>query len=79
MAILDDLKDIIVDILDVQAQEITEESKLVEDLKADSLDIVEMLMQIEDKFGLQIPESTAEDFKTVKDVVDYLEKRLQEK
>ena len=79
MAILDDLKDIIVDILDVQAQEITEESKLVEDLKADTLDIVEMLMQIEDKFGLQIPESTAEDFKTVKDVVDYLEKRLQEK
>lgn len=79
MAILKDVKDIIVDILDVPVENITEDSKLVDDLEADSLDIVEMLMQMEDKFGLQIPESTAEDFKTVKDVVDYLEKRLQEK
>ncbi|NLB18525.1 MAG: acyl carrier protein [Syntrophomonadaceae bacterium] len=79
MAILKKDKDIIVDILVVAVENITEDSKLVADLEADSLDIVEMLMQMEDKFGLQIPESTAEDFKTVKDVVDYLEKRLQEK
>jgi len=79
MSVLESVKEIIVDILDVPAEEIRPDSRLAEDLKADSLDIVEMLMQMEDKFGLQIPESTAENLKTVKDVVEYLEKRLQEK
>jgi acyl carrier protein len=79
MSVLDGVKEIIVEILDIPMEEIKPESSLAEDLEADSLDIVEMLMQLEDNFGLQIPESIAEDLKTVKDVVEYLEKRLQEK
>lgn len=79
MSVFAGVKEIIVDILDVPEEEIKLESNLADDLKADSLDVVEMLMQLEDKFGLQIPESTAENLKTVKDVVEYLEKRLQEK
>jgi len=79
VSVFEGVKEIIVEILDVAPEDITLESKLVEDLEADSLDIVEMVMQLEDKFGLQIPESAFEDLKTVKDVVEYLEKRLQEK
>lgn len=79
MSVLNGVKEIINEILDIPIEEIKLESNLAEDLEADSLDIVEMLMQLEDKFGLQIPESTAENLKTVKDVVEYLEKRLQEK
>lgn len=79
MSVLDGVKQIINEILDIPVEEIKPESNLVDDLEADSLDIVEMVMQLEDKFGLQIPESTAEDLKTVKDVVEYLEKRLKEK
>lgn len=79
MSVFDSVKEVIVEILDVPPEDIKDESKLVEDLEADSLDIVEMVMQLEDKFGLQIPESAFDDLKTVKDVVEYLEKRLQEK
>ncbi|MGI6513632.1 MAG: acyl carrier protein [Syntrophomonadales bacterium] len=76
MSVFDSVKEVIVEILDVPPEDIKHESKLVEDLEADSLDIVEMVMQLEDKFGLQIPESAFDDLKTVKDVVEYLEKRL---
>ncbi|MGE5544938.1 MAG: acyl carrier protein [Bacillota bacterium] len=79
MSVLDGVKEIINEVLDIPLEEINLESNLTDDLKADSLDIVEMLMQMEDKFGLHIPESAAENLKTVKDVVEYLEKRLQEK
>ena len=79
MSVFDSVKEVIVEILDVPPEDIKHESKLVEDLEADSLDIVEMVMQLEDKFCLQIPESAFDDLKTVKDVVEYLEKSFLEK
>jgi acyl carrier protein len=79
MSVFEVLKEIIVEVLDIPAEEIKLESNLAEDLEADSLDVVEMLMQLEDKYDIQIPEEIAENLKTVKDVVDYLDKVLQEK
>jgi acyl carrier protein len=79
MSVFDVVKEIIVDVLDVPADQITMESNLADDLEADSLDVVEMLMQLEDKYGFQIPEEVAENLKTVKDIVEYLEKSLKEK
>jgi acyl carrier protein len=79
MTVFNVVKEIIVDVLDVPADQITMESSLADDLEADSLDVVEMLMQLEDKYGFQIPEEVAENLKTVKDIVEYLEKSLKEK
>jgi len=54
--------------------EVKPESRFVEDLGADSLDVVEMIMALEEKFEIEIPDSEAENIKTVQDVVDYIEK-----
>lgn len=53
---------------------ITRESSLVGDLEADSLDAVQVVMEIEDAFGVEIPDSVAEGFKNIGDIVDYVEK-----
>lgn len=79
MSVFETIKEIIVEVLDVPAGEITLEASFADDLEADSLDIVEMLMLLEEKYDIEIPDETAEKMKTVKDVVEYLEKRLQEK
>lgn len=76
MSVFDELKKIIVEIKDIPESDIKLESSFVDDLDADSLDIVEMLMLLEEKFDMQIPEEAAEKMKTVKDVVDYIEARL---
>lgn len=78
MSVFEVLKEIIVEVLDIPADEITLESSFADDLEADSLDVVEMLMLLEEKYDLEIPEEVAENMKKVKDVVEYLEKRLQE-
>lgn len=70
---LDKIKEIIVDQLGVDADRITLESNFVEDLEADSLDTVELIMSFEEEFGVEIPDTEAEKIKTVKDVVDYIE------
>ena len=57
----------------VEASKITAGTNFVEDLNLDSLDIVELMMKMEDDFGIEIPEEDAEGLKTVKDVVSYLE------
>lgn len=57
----------------VEASKISAETNFVEDLNLDSLDIVELMMKMEDDFGIEIPEEDAEGLKTVKDVVSYLE------
>ena len=51
------------------------DTSFIDDLKLDSLDIVELMMKMEDEFGIEIPEEDAENLKTVKDVVSYLETR----
>jgi len=60
--------------LNVSPEEVKPESKFVEDLGADSLDVVELIMALEEKFEIQIPDSEAEKIQTVKDIVDYIEK-----
>ncbi|NPA55121.1 MAG: acyl carrier protein [Epsilonproteobacteria bacterium] len=74
MAIFDDVKEVIVEQLNVNPDEVKLESNFVEDLGADSLDVVELVMALEEKFEIEIPDSEAEKIQTVKDVVEYIEK-----
>ncbi|WDV47662.1 acyl carrier protein [Clostridiaceae bacterium M8S5] len=60
--------------LSVPAEDITLETSLQNDLEADSLDIVELIMAIEDEFNIEISDDEAESIKTVKDAVEYIEK-----
>lgn len=76
MSVFETVKAIIVEILDINPDEVTMEAHFTNDLDASSLDVVEMLMLLEEKYELQIPEDTAEAMKTVKDVVVFLEERL---
>jgi acyl carrier protein len=73
MAIFDEVKEVIVEQLNVNEDEVKLESNFVEDLGADSLDVVELVMALEEKFEIEIPDSEAEKIATVKDVVDYIE------
>lgn len=66
------LKEIIVDQLSVDEERIKAESSFIEDLGADSLDIVELVMTMEEKFDLEIPDEDAETLKTVGDALTYL-------
>lgn len=67
------LKTIVVDQLGVNEENVTMEATFVDDLAADSLDIVELVMTIEEKFDLEIPDSDAEKIVTISDVVKYIE------
>nr|WP_173391322.1 MULTISPECIES: acyl carrier protein [unclassified Lebetimonas] len=74
MALFDEVKEVIVEQLNVSPEEVKPEARFVEDLGADSLDVVEMIMALEEKFEIEIPDSEAEKIQTVQDVVDYIEK-----
>ncbi|HHZ18242.1 MAG TPA: acyl carrier protein [Acholeplasmataceae bacterium] len=63
--------------LNFNEDDITLESKLSEDLGADSLDAVELIMAIEDEFGIQVSDEAAQKIRTVKDIVDYLDGKAQ--
>jgi acyl carrier protein len=69
----DKLKEILVDVLGVKAEDVKAESRFVEDLGADSLDLVELIMSFEDKFGVEISDEAAEKLIIVKDVLDFIE------
>ena len=71
---MDKVKQIIKDQLGVEEAEITAAASFVDDLGADSLDRVELIMKFEEDFGLEIPDEQAETIKTVQDAVDYIEK-----
>ncbi|MDD2653337.1 MAG: acyl carrier protein [Sulfurimonas sp.] len=75
MALLDDIKAVVVEQLSVSADEVKEDSKFVEDLGADSLDVVELVMALEEKFDIEIPDDEAEKIRTVQDVVNYIESK----
>ncbi|MBA3063558.1 acyl carrier protein [bacterium] len=74
MESIDRVKKIIVDQLGVDESKITEDSSFVDDLGADSLDIVELIMAFEEEFDIEIPDEDAEKIKTVGDAVKYLNK-----
>ncbi len=76
MLVFEELKKIIAEIKDIPEEDIKLESSFAEDLEADSLDIVEMLMLLEEKFDMQIPEEESEKMKKVEDVVKYVEARM---
>lgn len=73
MTNLDKIKEIIVEQLGVEAEQVVPEASFVNDLGADSLDTVELIMAFEEEFGVEIPDEEAEKIKTVKDVMDYIE------
>ena len=68
------VKSIIVDQLGVDAEEVTLEASFTDDLGADSLDIVEVVMAFEEEFDIEIPDEEAEKIKTVQDAINYIEK-----
>ncbi len=67
------IKDIVVEQLGVNADQVTPEAKFIEDLGADSLDTVELVMALEEEFGSEIPDDEAEKLATVGDVIRYIE------
>ncbi|HBO69763.1 MAG TPA: acyl carrier protein [Deltaproteobacteria bacterium] len=66
------VKEIVAEQLGKDEAEVKSESSFIDDLGADSLDIVELVMAMEDEFGIEIPDEEAEKIKTVKDVVEYI-------
>lgn len=70
------LRDIIADVLNISAEEITEDSTFEDDLGADSLDIAQIMMGIEDEFGVEIPSDAAEGIVTVRDAVEQIKKAM---
>jgi len=72
--VADRVKKIIVDQLGVEEELVTSEASFVDDLGADSLDTVELVMALEEEFGLEIPDEDAEKITRVKEAVDYIEK-----
>lgn len=76
MDILEKVKDLIADQLDVADKDsITEGSSITDDLGADSLDVVDLVMALEDEFGIEIPEDEVENIKTVGDIIKYIEEK----
>jgi acyl carrier protein len=71
------VKEIIVNELGVEAEKVTTEASFVEDLGADSLDTVELVMAFEEEFGLDIPDEDAEQMRTVGQAVEYLKKNAE--
>ena len=71
--ILERLKEIVSEQLEIDAEIITADTRLNEDLNADSLDVVEMLMALEDEFGVDIPDEEIEKMKTIGDVVNFIQ------
>ena len=67
------VKDIIVELLGVKPDQVTPEAKFIEDLGADSLDTVELIMALEEEFGIEVPDEQAEKLLNVGDVIKYIE------
>lgn len=73
MSVFDKVKEIIIDELNVDAEQVTPEANLKEDLGADSIDAVQIIMDLEDAFNIEIDTDNAEAISTVKNIVDYIE------
>lgn len=75
--VLDKIKELIVEQLGVNPDQVMLETNLMKDLEADSLDAVEIIMAIEDEYDIEIPDDDAEKFQTINDIVTYVEKAIQ--
>ena len=73
----DKIKQIIVDELGVDEAEVTENARFIEDLGADSLDLVELVMRFEEEFDIEIPDEDAEKITTVQQIIDYVEDKAK--
>ncbi|MDR0747248.1 MAG: acyl carrier protein [Helicobacteraceae bacterium] len=73
MALFDDVRAIVAEQLSVNESDVKEESKFIDDLGADSLDVVELVMALEEKFDVEIPDDKAEKIKTVGDAIVFIE------
>ena len=73
----DKIKEAIIDKLGVEESQIKPEASFIDDLGADSLDTVELIMALEEEFDLEIPDEDAENLTTVKAVIDYIEEKLK--
>ena len=74
MSTFDKVKEVVIDKLGVEDDKIVSEAYFVDDLGADSLDTVELIMQLEEEFGIEIPDEDAEAITTVQAAVDYIDK-----
>jgi len=72
------IRDVIVDLLEVEPEKVTRDARFREDLEADSLDLVELIMEFEEQFGSTISDEEAQQLTTVGQVVDYVEQRMAE-
>jgi acyl carrier protein len=79
MALFEQVKEIIVQELSVPEEKVKESSTFESDLRADSLDVVELVMELEEKFEIEIPEEDFEQIRTVGDLVRYIERKLAER
>lgn len=75
--VLEKIVDILAEQLDIENKNnITMDSELVDDLGADSLDSIDIVMSVEDEFGIEVPDEVIENIKTVADIVDYIESKI---
>ena len=70
---LDKVKQMLANQLNIQVEKIKEDSRLIEDLGADSLDMIEMLMSLEEEFGMTVPDDKVEGLKTVENIVSFID------
>lgn len=73
--VFEKIREIIVDQLGVSEENVTIDTNLMKDLEADSLDAVEIIMAIEDEYGIEVPDEDAEKFQVVSDIVKYVEEK----
>lgn len=76
---IDKVKQIIANQLSTDVEKLTEKTNIAEELGADSLDVVEILMSLEDEFGVSIPDEAIPEIKTIKDVVDFIDSHTEAK
>ncbi len=74
--VFEKLKSILIDQLDVEEEKVTLDALITEDLGADSLDVVDLIMSLEEEFDVEIPDDQIENIKTVGDVVKYIEEHI---
>jgi len=78
-AIAEKVKSVIAEQLGVKAEEVTDQAKFVDDLGADSLDTVELVMALEEEYGVEIPDEDAEKLTSVGDAIKYIDEKLASK